>query len=292
MFASLVDSGLVKENVDLSDLTTYKVGGPARLFADVRNPDDLQAVMELIRERQPTVLLLGRGSNLVISDRGFDGLVIRLGGRYATASVIGAGRIEAGGGMSLPTLARYSVKQDRAGLEFLVGIPGSVGGAVRMNAGCHGSEIADVIDSAEVVDLRSGSTARRTAPALELAYRSSNLHDHEAVASAVFLSTPGSRLEGEERMREVTRWRREHQPGGTRNAGSVFKNPPGDAAGRIIDELGLKGLRVGRVAVSRRHANFFEADRGASAQEVYELVHSVQEKVLAATGILLEQEIR
>ena len=194
--------------------------------------------------------------------------------------------------MSLPTLARYSVKQDRAGLEFLVGIPGSVGGAVRMNAGCHGSEIADVIDSAEVVDLRSGSTARRTAPALELAYRSSNLHDHEAVASAVFLSTPGSRLEGEERMREVTRWRREHQPGGTRNAGSVFKNPPGDAAGRIIDELGLKGLRVGRVAVSRRHANFFEADRGASAQEVYELVHSVQEKVLAATGILLEQEIR
>ena len=93
-------------------------------------------------------------------------------------------------------------------------------------------------------------------------------------------------------MREVTRWRREHQPGGTRNAGSVFKNPPGDAAGRIIDELGLKGLRVGRVAVSRRHANFFEADRGASAQEVYELVHSVQEKVLAATGILLEQEIR
>ncbi len=200
--------------------------------------------------------------------------------------------VTAGAAVSLPRLARETVKNDRGGLEWCVGIPGSVGGAVRMNAGGHGSDTAGSLVTATVLELETLDARHMSAADLELEYRHSALTDGEVVLDATFRTVDQDREAGEAHLREITRWRKEHQPGGTFNAGSVFKNPPGDAAGRIIDELGLKGFRVGGAQVSTRHANFFEADRSASARDVYELVAEVRRRVKGATGIDLEPEIR
>jgi len=161
-----------------------------------------------------------------------------------------------------------------------------------MNAGGHGSDVAAWIESAEILDGRSGESVTRAGADLGLRYRGSGLEPDDIVLEAVFRSNEQSPDIGREMLRKITRWRREHQPGGALTAGSVFKNPPGDSAGRIIDSLGLKGFRVGGASVSMRHANFFEADRGASAQDVFDLVAAIGDRVLAETGTRLEPEIR
>lgn len=286
----LVASGLVAADVHLGRLTTYKLGGPADYFADVANQRDLATVAAAWRETGCPALVLGRGSNLVIADSGYHGLVVRLGGDFATIELRGE-QVEAGGAVHLPTLARTAVKAALLGLEFFVGIPGSVGGAVRQNAGCHGSETVDVLDTAGVFDLETGEFSRRSGVDLDLRYRHSNLAPHEIVTSASFRCRAGDAVMGEETLREITRWRKEHQPGGTLNAGSVFKNPPGDYAGRLIDDLGLKGLHVGGASVSAKHANFFVAAPDATATDVYRLVTVIQARVFEATGVRLEPEI-
>ncbi len=174
-----------------------------------------------------------------------------------------------------------------------MGIPGSVGGAVRMNAGGHGRETAEVLVDADVVDLTRPAAApeRRPAAGLGFGYRRSGLSPTEIVTGATFRVGEGSVAAGEAELAEVVRWRREHQPGGS-NAGSVFANPPGDSAGRLIDSLGLKGLRVGGAVVSDKHANFFQAEGGATADDVRALVAEVRRRVFAATGIALEPELR
>ncbi|MFP3913356.1 MAG: UDP-N-acetylmuramate dehydrogenase, partial [Actinomycetota bacterium] len=231
-------------------------------------------------------------SNLLVADSGFRGLVIRLGASFSSWSMDRDGYVEAGGALSLPRLARAVAKGGRGGLEWGVGIPGTVGGAVRQNAGCFGREVVDVIVDAEVCSLRDGRTERRTATQLNLSYRRSAIHPTDVVISARFATRPVDPQVAADEMKEVTRWRREHQPGGTLNAGSVFKNPPDGAAGAIIDSLGLKGFQVGPVRVSPRHANFIEAEAGASAAAVRELIEAVQRRVLDETGRLLEPEIQ
>jgi len=282
--------GAMRANVDLGPLTTYKLGGPAQWFADVGDEAELRDVLASADDLD--VLVLGRGSNLVVSDGGFAGLVVRLTGEFLTASLIDETSVLAGGGMPLPKLARFAVAHGRGGLEFFVGIPGSVGGAVRMNAGGHGSETAAWLLEATILDRRSMTTAPRSPSELDLSYRHSNLGDHAVVLAARFRTTAQLRSDGEEILSEVTRWRRKHQPGGTLNAGSVFKNPQGDAAGRVIDSLGLKGYRRGGVAVSAVHANFFVSDQGATAQDVWDLVWAVRRRAGEETGIWLEPELR
>ncbi len=281
----------VESDVALAPWTTYKVGGPARWLATPKGLGDLEVIGRAAVERAVPVVVLGRGSNVVISDAGFDGIVVRLGDSFGSMRWEG-GEVVAGAAVSLPRLARTAVATGRGGLEFFVGIPGSVGGAVHQNAGCHGRETKDVLVSASVWDLRRGELTSRSVADLGLGYRRSDLRDHEVVVEARFVTTPGDPEDGERLLREITRWRREHQPGGTLNAGSVFKNPPGDSAGRIIDALGLKGLRRGRVYVSERHANFFVAEPGASAADIKGLVDDVIRRVAEATGIVLEPEIR
>lgn len=285
----LTERGVVTAGVSLAGSTTYKFGGAAAWLAEPSSLSELQAVIEAFAGTN--VLMLGRGSNLVVADKGFDGLVVRLGSGFAEIEVAG-NRVRAGGAVSLPVLARTAVQQGRGGLEWCVGVPGSVGGAVRMNAGCHGSDVAECLKTADVIDLRDGSTRSLTAEDMELAYRSSNLTEHDAVVEATFVTSEIDPEDGASEIRRITQWRREHQPGGTLNAGSVFKNPPGDAAGRIIDDAGLKGLARGGVRVSERHANFFEADPGASAQDVYDLVWAVRKLVGDKTGVWLEPEVR
>jgi len=272
--ASRIPDG-VERDVPFASLTTYRLGGPAAVL--VRVPDDaaLAAVAAVVRDRRPPVLVVGRGSNLLVADRGFPGLAIVLTGRFEALTLPAADDplvVRAGAAVALPVVARRAAAAGLAGLEFFVGIPGGVGGAVRMNAGGHGRETVDVLVSATVADLGAGGATRRIERAdLALGYRRSALDPLDVVTGAELAVTRGDAGECEAALADVVRWRREHQPGGS-NAGSVFANPPGDAAGRVIDALGLKGLRVGGAVVSDKHANFFQAEAGATADDVHRLV--------------------
>ena len=284
----LVEEGVLEGGVRLDALTTYKLGGPARYFLEAHDRQDLEAVTPVDID----VLVVGRGSNLLVADEGFPGLVIRLGRGFGGWDIEDDGVLAAGAAAPLPSIARAAAKAGRGGLEWMVGVPGSVGEAVRMNAGCFGSDTSQALRTAEVLDLRLGEITHRTPAQLEMAYRSTNLTPTEAVLAAAFTTTGTSPEHAEAQMREITRWRKEHQPGGTFNAGSVFKNPPGDSAGRLIDSLGLKGFRVGGVSVSEKHANFFVADPGATARQIFLLVAAVRRRVLEEAGIELVPEIQ
>jgi len=287
----LVDSGLVRREVPLGPLTTYKAGGPAALFAEVGTDAELTALVDSGVTGRHALLVLGRGSNLVVADSGFDGLVIKLVGEFTRAGVAGT-KVEAGGAMPLPRLARRSVDAGVAGLEFFVGVPGSVGGAVRQNAGCFGTETRDRLVSATIVDLVTGTKAERDLEDLDLGYRHSNVSTRDLVVSATFHGFRGDPARGKEKMREITRWRKEHQPGGTLNAGSVFKNPPGGTAGELIDSLGLKGMAIGGVSVSGKHANFFVAGPDATSDDIRQLVDAVKDTVFERSGTILETEVQ
>jgi UDP-N-acetylmuramate dehydrogenase len=287
----VIDHVSVRPNIPLADLTTYKVGGPARWFSEPANLEELRSVLEATPSRVP-VVVLGRGSNVVISDEGVDGLVIRLGRQFAAIDIRPDGSLVAGAATPLPKVARDAAKAGRAGLSFYVGIPGSVGGAVRMNAGGHGSSTADVLVDAVVLDVPTRELSIRSPDELELAYRHSNLTLNDIVVRASFATRVGDPRLLEQELREITRWRREHQPGGTLNAGSVFKNPEDSSAGALIDGLGLKGKRVGPVSISTVHANFLVATKEAKAADIHRFVLSIRSIVQEKTGILLEPELR
>jgi UDP-N-acetylmuramate dehydrogenase len=285
-------NGPLRRSVPLAGVTTYRFGGAASWWAEPDDVAGLSAVRAAATHLGLPVIVLGRGSNVVVSDHGLDAVVVRLGRGFAATGVDADGAVIAGAAAHQPKVARFAVDRDRGGLEFLVGIPGSIGGGVRMNAGCFGSEFSDVLIDVAVFDLEDGSVSTRPADSLGMSYRSTNLTDRHVVVSARLRTESQPAELGRRRMREITRRRRLTQPGGTLNAGSVFKNPPGDAAGRLIDAAGLKGLTVGGARVSPRHANFFEATEGASAQDVFDLVAEVRRRVRAESGQSLEPEIR
>jgi UDP-N-acetylmuramate dehydrogenase len=285
--------GAVERDVPIASLTTYHLGGPVSTLVRAGSVDALAAVARVVREHAPPLLLVGRGSNLLVADRGFAGLAVVLVGDFEQVDLdTGPGIVGAGGAVPLPVLARRTAAAGRSGLEFFVGIPGSVGGAVRMNAGGHGRDTAEVLVRARVVDLAgTGEEAVREPARLEFGYRRSALGPAEIVTGADFVVAEAPVEDCERAIAEIVRWRREHQPGGA-NAGSVFRNPPGDSAGRIIDAAGLKGLRVGGAVVSPKHANFFQAEPGATADDVYRLVQEVRRRVGESSGITLEPELR
>ena len=281
----------VRAMVDLGPLTTYKVGGPARWYAEPDGLEDLRSILEVTPDGVP-VTILGRGSNVVIADAGIDGLVIRLGRGFAGIDISPDGDVIAGAAAPLPVLARTAAAAGRSGLEFYVGIPGSVGGAVRMNAGGHGSDTAAVLSSAVVFDVRSREVTDRSVDQLGLRYRHSDLTDDDIVLQASYHTGEIDTADAEQVLRDITRWRKEHQPGGTLNAGSVFKNPPGDSAGAIIDSLGLKGVGIGPVSVSDVHANWMVATKEATAWDIFLFVQRIRAVVKERSGIDLEPEIR
>lgn len=293
--ARLAGAGVrVERDVPVADLTTYHVGGPVAVLARVGSAGELASLAAaLTGEPLPPLLVVGRGSNLLVADAGFAGLGLVLDGGFDTLDLHrDAGTVRAGAAVALPVLARRSAAAGCAGLEFYVGIPGSVGGAVRMNAGGHGRETADVVIEADVADLAGGGVPiARPRAELGFGYRRSELAPGEVVTGATFSVVDGDGASAEAEIAGIVRWRREHQPGGS-NAGSVFANPPGDSAGRLIDSLGLKGLRVGGAVVSAKHANFFQAEAGATADDVRALVAEVRRRVLEATGVALETELR
>jgi len=282
---------LVERDVPIGPLTTYRVGGPAAFLLRAATREDLDRARQLVLADGLPVLVVGKGSNLLVADRGFPGLVVLLGDGFEGIEWPGPDRVVAGGAVSLPVLARRTAANGSSGFEWAVGVPGSVGGAVRMNAGGHGSEMANVLAGATIVDLAGGRDGFVPAHQLDLRYRHSNVATTEVVVSAELQLAPGDRDTSEQEIAEIVRWRREHQPGG-QNAGSVFTNPPDDSAGRLIDAAGLKGFRVGSAHVSTKHANFFQADDGGSADDVRALIDEVRRRVLEATGVSLVPELR
>ena len=292
----LILGARVRRGEPLAALTTYKVGGRAALFLRARSIDDLHAAANVLREHDVPVLVIGRGSNLLVADEGFPGLVITLGDFADTIDLPQPGDrayVTAGANVALPVLARRCSAHGLTGMEWAVGVPGSVGGAVRMNAGGHGSDMASSLTLAKVFHLRKGIVANVAARDLGLRFRGSDLQPHHVVLSASVELSWGDAAASEREMAEIVRWRRENQPGG-HNAGSVFVNPAsGDrSAGAIIDSLGLRGLRIGSAEVSMKHANFIQVDDGGRAEHVALLMAEVRRRVRAATGIDLRSEIK
>ena len=292
----------VRRDVALAPMTTYRVGGSAALFVDVRALGDLVAVAEVHRATGVPVLVVGRGSNMLVADAGFDGVAISIAA-FAGGIVLPDASgprgapclVTAGGGVSLPVLARRTASAGIAGFEWAVGVPGSIGGAVRMNAGGHGSDMAACVADVDVFDL-GGDDARVTTVAVEqlgLRFRASALAPLAVVVSARLHLVIGDREASEREIAEIVRWRREHQPGG-QNCGSVFVNPvPYEvAAGGLIDSLGLRGFRIGTASVSEKHANFIQASEGGSAADVRAVIEAVRARVAEATGYQLRSEVR
>ncbi|HXQ58936.1 MAG TPA: UDP-N-acetylmuramate dehydrogenase [Acidimicrobiales bacterium] len=271
--------------------TTYRVGGTAAVLVEVDAEGDLAAVHDALGSGgAPPLLVLGNGSNLLVADAGFPGLVIVLGPGLAAIEMEGT-TVRAGGAAMLPLVARRSAAAGLTGLEWAVGVPGTVGGALKMNAGGHGSDTAAVLVRQRVFDVVTGHAAVDGADRLALGYRHSSLGAGEVVVWAEFALAAGDAAQAQAAVAEIVRWRRAHQPGGS-NAGSVFTNPPGDAAGRLVEAAGLKGLRLGSARVSEKHANFIQADDGGSADDVRRLIEHVRRVVLDATGVALVPEVR
>lgn len=288
--AAAILGGRARRDVPLGPLTTYRVGGAADLFLEARDEADLDAARKAVTATGLPVLVVGKGSNLLVADAGFPGLAVALGEGFASVDIDGT-RVRAGGAVALPVLARRTAAAGLAGFEWAVGVPGSVGGAVRMNAGGHGSDMASCLTRACLVDLAGGPDGVLDVAALDFGYRRSALAPTHVVVWAELRLRRGDRAASEAEIAEIVRWRRDNQPGG-QNAGSVFVNPPGDSAGRLVDAAGLKGLRVGSAQVSTKHANFVQADEGGSADDVLALVREVQRLVQERTGIRLEPELR
>jgi UDP-N-acetylmuramate dehydrogenase len=274
-------------------MTTYRVGGAAAVLVTATSYRDLSVVADAVVASRMVVLVVGRGSNLLVAEAGFAGIAVVLdadGFGFVSAEDL---TVRAGGAVALPALARQSVELGLTGLEWAVGVPGSVGGAVRMNAGGHGGDVAHSLVTCRVVDLgRPGGPVRTLEVAeLEYGYRHSAIGPGQIVTEAVFRLAPGQSETGRETIRQIVRWRREHQPGG-QNAGSVFTNPADDSAGRLIDAAGLKGRRWRTAMVSPKHANFIQADPGGSSDDVKELIDQVQAEVDRVHGVQLSPEVR
>lgn len=280
----------VRVGFSMAPLTTFRIGGPAALYVEPESERDLVAAGEAIRETGVPFVVIGKGSNLLVSDDGFRGLVLRLGRGFRWAARDG-GRVTAGGAMPLPALAGVALSHGLSGLEFGVAIPASLGGAVRMNAGAHGHELAEVLVTVEVFSLREGRVQAAPASEAGFRYRGSGLPEDGVVVGATARLSPGDREGIRRLMDEAREWRRRTQPIAEPNCGSVFKNPPGDHAARLIEGAGAKGLSVGGATVSPKHANFIVAAEGARAADVVALVRKVQELVAARFDVHLEPEV-
>jgi UDP-N-acetylmuramate dehydrogenase len=282
----------VRVNEPLSRHTTWKVGGPADLLIYLRNKEELEQAMQVVYRHQIPWRVIGRGSNLLVRDGGIRGVVFKLDEGFNELKVDGT-RVTAGGGYSTILLATMTSRQGMTGLEFAAGIPGNVGGAVYMNAGAHGSEISKVLHSATVL-LETGEWVTLSNEEMEFRYRTSVLQTKlkGIVTEASFTLEYGERDEIMSRLTSYKDRRRKTQPLQYPCAGSVFRNPPGDYAGRLIQEAGLKGFRIGDAEVSTTHANFIINRGNATAKNVLQLIEHIIQTIDEKYNIRLEPEVQ
>jgi UDP-N-acetylmuramate dehydrogenase len=287
--AAMTGIDCVRENVPLADRTWFKLGGPAQYFAEPASVEELLAVVERCRDEGLSVRLLGGGSNVLVRDEGVAGMVISLAQPNFGDVKISGCRVRVGGGANLANTITVTVGAGLAGLEPLVGIPGTVGGALHGNAGSHGGDIGQWASCATVMT-RGGEIIQRQREDLVFAYRQSSL-DELAILEAQFELEEEDPVEVTKRMQKQWIIKKASLPMAHENTGCIFKNPRGMSAGMLIDQCGLKGEQVGGAEVSQRHANFFLAHPGASAQDVLQLIDLVRNRVAERMGVELETEI-
>lgn len=281
----------VRTSFSMAPLTSFRIGGPAAIYLEPESEADLAATAGALAEADLPYVVIGKGSNVLVSDRGFGGMVLQLGRGYRWAARDGD-LLTAGGAMPLPAFAGVALRHSLEGLAFGVAIPASVGGAVKMNAGAHGAEMADVVTDVEVFRLDLARTEAIPAALAGFSYRRSALPADSIVTGVTVALRQGDPVAIRAEMDEARTWRRLTQPLAEPNCGSVFKNPPGEHAAKLIDDAGLKGRQVGRAQVSTKHANFIVAGPGARADDVWALIQLVAREVEARTGIVLEPEVQ
>ena len=277
----------------LSSFTTYRIGGPADAICFVPDAETLRILLQFLDREGIADYVIGRGSNLLVSDEGVRGCVILLRGDLATVSgdITHHGQLKAGGGLDLAELLIFCKQNGMAGLEFLSGIPGTLGGAIVMNAGAWGRFIGDQVR--EVLFMEHGGTWRKLSAAeLKFGYRYAAIPQGAIVVEVVLETNPDNPEKIGEQIKEILLKRKAKQPLEQPSAGSVFKNPPGLYAGQLIEAAGLKGSRIGDALVSPRHANFIVNAGQATAKDVLALIALIQERVWAAHEVRLEQEIK
>ncbi len=282
----------VLEHAPIGPLTTYRVGGAVRALVTISSRDDALALLPLVESTALAVVVIGNGSNLLVADGEHRAVAVRLAGEFESLTWRDQGdavSVAAGGALGLPVMARRLVTEGIVGFEWAVGVPGTVGGAVAMNAGGHGSDMDACVNAVEL--WHDGAITTWDHDRLAFGYRTSAVAAGDVVLGATVRLARGDRAAGQARLSEIVRWRRAHQPGGA-NAGSVFRNPASDHAGRLIEAAGCKGLRVGSAVVSDKHANFIIADTHGSANDVRQLIDVVRARVADETGITLVTENR
>lgn len=280
----------VIKGAKLKDYTTFKIGGEAKAFIEISSEDALCRLCKLLEELEINHMILGRGSNILFDDKGYNGVILHLGNEYSDIEVID-NTITAKSGASLMSVCKAALEHSLSGLEFAYGIPGTVGGAVFMNAGAYGGEISDVLVSCKV--LVNGVVKTVKASQMDLSYRHSIFQTNGGVVlSAVFkLDDTKEKSEIEEKMKDLLGRRKAKQPLDYPNAGSTFKRPVGYFAGKLIEDSGLKGFTVGRAAVSDKHSGFVINLGGATFEDVTTLIRAVQDKVFKDSGQHLKCEV-
>lgn len=285
------DPGRIRQHEPLNRHTTFRIGGPADLLVEVADRHELSQLLRLAAGEGVPVYIIGNGSNLLVSDDGVRGLVLSLTGEFSQLAVEGS-TVRVGGGHSLPKLAHQVQKLGLGGIEFACAIPGTVGAGLVINAGAHGGDLSQVVTEATVV-WGDGRIERLTPERIGFGYRSSRLQGTSAIVTEVVMGLhPQDAAEMQGAMRHHLERRRQTQPLQYPNAGSIFKNPPGDYAGRLIEQAGLKGEREGDAQVSEKHANFIVNLGSASAKDVLRLMDRVRSTVEQRFGVRLEAEVK
>jgi UDP-N-acetylenolpyruvoylglucosamine reductase len=287
--ALLSSASIIRENEPLAKRTTLRVGGPADLFIEPANEADLATILRFCAQKNLPIFVLGRGSNLLVKDGGFRGAVISLAQPEFSRIQCDGNRVICGAGAKLKAVAVEARRKALTGLEFLEGIPGTVGGALRMNAGAMGSATFETIESIRVMDF-SGNISERFTSDLKVEYRSCRDLEKNVALSATFRAQAAAPESVESRMAEFSKKRWASQPAAP-SAGCIFKNPVTIPAGKLIDELGLKGTRVGGAMVSMEHGNFIVNDSKATAAEVLQLIEQIKARARATRGIELRTEV-
>jgi len=283
----------VTEQASMAELTTFRIGGPADLLVDIPNGSAAAAVIAVCSHQQIPYLFIGNGSNLLVGDKGIRGAVLRLNeGEPVLQPELGDGVIYAPAGMQLKNLCRFARDHSLTGLEFAFGIPGTVGGAVYMNAGAYGGEMSQVVTMAHCIT-PDGERGILPVAELELGYRHSALMEKNYIVTGVTLQLQAGDKEAiAATMKDLMGRRRDKQPLEYPSAGSFFKRPTGYYAGALVEQTGLKGFRVGDAQVSEKHAGFVVNRGKATAADMLELCRQVQDKVFEAHGVRLEPEVR
>jgi len=287
----IMEPARVRTDEPMSAHTTFRIGGPADYFVQPADETELAGVLALCRQEALEHFIIGNGSNLLVSDEGYRGLIIQLGGRFGQIRFEGTG-VTAQAGARLSVIARSAMEQGLSGLEFASGIPGSLGGAVLMNAGAYGGEMKQVVTGVRLMDA-DGEVRTVTGEEMQFGYRYSLAQSENLIVlEAVMQLQPGQKEEISAHMEELRRRRVERQPLDLPSAGSTFKRPEGYFAGKLIMDAGLRGYRCGGAMVSGKHCGFVVNAGGATAMDVWQVMRDVRQKVQEASGVALEPEVR